>query len=46
MKLRYFVAGSGGLGPTPLAGTLLVAGKPNIVYRDSKPVVRPFFSSW
>ncbi|KAL6076855.1 hypothetical protein QOT17_002554 [Balamuthia mandrillaris] len=44
LEFNYFVAGTGGLGPTPITTTLLVASRPNLTMRDGKEHWVPYFS--
>lgn len=41
VRYTYYTAGSGGVGPTILETSFLLAGTDVVVYRDGKKVNRP-----
>ena len=44
LRFSYYTAGSGGVGPTILATSMLLAGEPVVAFKDGQRVCRRYFS--
>ena len=43
LRFSYYTAGSGGVGPTIMATSMLLAGEPVVAFKDGKKVRSPAF---